>query len=549
MNRGRTWHARVLRGLSGRLERHSLRTLLGAAALAALVTAAALGTLLLLTASAARDVAGNARRIHDRVQAYSLLISSLRNFQNASYADAQLDTPQSRAELQATRDRYREARDAALALPPATEFRHALAQELRPRTAAIEEHLGRTREIVAHIDSVWRTLGNRAAGIEAQRAAQPVREFVSLLDEEIRRGDEAIAASTHRAVSLGRLVVIACIVCLCLAGASWAIIQVLLLGRIGPGLRRLEEGTRAFAAGDMDHRVRLEGQDELARLSAAFDSMADLLAEKQRVVQQVQAGLERAVALRTAELERANRELSASDGRRRAFLADIGHELRTPLTIIRGEAEVALRTLHEEGSDPTDSLVRIIEHTHDLGRMVEDLFLIARAEAGGLPMHVRRVDLRELCRRVAEDFEPLAADRDASIAASRGEPVWWDVDPDRLRRALTALVDNALRHTREGVRVWIDARNTSDGAEITVADDGPGIDPRLVNDLFQRFRRGHTRAEGSGLGLSLVRALVEAQGGRTRLENRTGGGACAVMEFRGTLKLEEGEEEHEPALG
>jgi signal transduction histidine kinase len=277
--------------------------------------------------------------------------------------------------------------------------------------------------------------------------------------------------------------------------------------------------------------------------------MAEQLFEKQKTLQQARIGLEHAVRERTEQLEGANKELSASDGRRRAFLADIGHELRTPLTIIRGEAQVALRTADRPDFSPHEVLERIIKHTLDLSRMVEDLFLIARAEAGGLPMQLKQVDIRELIGRVANDFLALVADSGASITAVPGPALPWVVDPDRLRRALAALIENALRHTHDRVSVVIDARRTGRGVEITVSDDGPGVDPAIVPELFQRFRRGHTHGEGSGLGLSLVRALVEAQGGHARLENRAEGGARALLEFRHTTSVAGGLYEHESAAG
>jgi signal transduction histidine kinase len=538
----------TLRTLPTRLSRLSLRTLLGAAALAALITAAALGTLLLVTAGSARSVVQTAQQTHDRVQAYSLLITGVRSFQNASYANAHLKTPQTQDELAASYARYREALNTALNLPHATAYQRDLAERIAQHAKVVEAQLADTLQVVTRIDRVWQTGGRRAAGLEAEQAARPYREFLAVLEAEIGRGDKEIAVATARALTLSRSMLIACIVCLGFAAASWAIIHLLLLWRIGPGLRRLEEGTLAFAAGNLGHRVRLGGNDELAQLSSSFDTMAEMLAEKQMALQQVQVGLERAVRQRTDELERANKELSASDGRRRAFLADIGHELRTPLTIIRGEAQVALRTRDEPDFNPREALERIIEHTHDLSRMVEDLFLIARAEAGGLPMQVRRIDLREVATRIANDFEALASDMGATISAVPGPAVYCEADPDRLRRALAALIDNALRHTRDGVNVVLETRATARGALIAVLDDGPGVDPILVPELFQRFRRGHTRGEGSGLGLSLARALVEAQSGRARLENRAEGGTRAILEFD-HMRLPRRERNHESAAG
>lgn len=526
--------------------RPSLRRLLGVAALAALLTAIALGTLLLATAASARAMVEKAQQTHDRTQAYSLLLSALRDFQTTSYNAAHYGTPEARGEMEVARNAWLDALDAVLTLPRATAHQQEVTHQIERQSHRVTAHLAQIRDVVADIERVWRTEGGSAAGAEAARSAAPVRELESLLTREIRGGDEEINTATERALSINRAVLVACIICLLLAAASWAIIQGLLLRRLSPGLQRLEQGTLAFAAGNLDHRVRLGGNDELAGLAAAFDNMAEQLAEKQTALQQVQVGLERAVRRRTEDLERANRELEASDGRRRAFLADIGHELRTPLTIIRGEAQVALRMMDEPGFNPQEALDRIIEHTHDLGRMVDDLFLIARAEAGGLPMDIQSTDLAELATRVSGDFEALATDMGATISARAGSAVRWKVDADRLRRALAALIDNALRHTRDGVHIEIEAAPTRGGARITVVDDGPGVDPAIVPELFQRFRRGHTHSEGSGLGLSLVRALVEAQGGRVRLENRVGGGLRATIEFSAQA-TEEGESEaHEP---
>ncbi|MET0282636.1 MAG: HAMP domain-containing sensor histidine kinase [Steroidobacteraceae bacterium] len=509
----------------------SLRRRLAVAALAALLTAVALGTLLLLTAGSAREVAQEARRTHSRVQAYSELISALRTYQANSYTSAQLKTPQAQEQLQVSRSRFLQTLDTVLKLPRDTPQQREMAERIERHGSIVTTHLAHIVEIVERIDTTWRNEGRDAAGAEAERTALPVRELEAILNAEIRRGDEQIEAATNRTLALNHQVLVACIACLLLAVGSWALIHGLLLGRLGPGLRRLQEGTLAFAAGNLGHRVRLGGQDELAQLSSAFDAMAAQLADKQQALQQVQVGLEHAVRERTEQLQRANLELAASDGRRRAFLADIGHELRTPLTIIRGEAQVALRTMQQPDFHPQEAFERIIKHTRDLGRMVDDLFLIARAESGGLPLQIVRTDLRALTEQMAGDFEALALDFDATITATPGPAVYWDLDPDRLRRALSALVDNALRHTRSGVHVEIEARETPRGVALSVSDNGPGVDPLIVPDLFQRFRRGHTHSEGSGLGLSLVRALAEVQGGQSRLENRPHGGARAVLEF------------------
>jgi two-component system OmpR family sensor kinase len=509
----------------------SLRALLGAAAFAALLTAIALCALLLITAGSARGLVDAVRGTHNYVQLYTQLESAAREYLASSYVVARVRTDQTLEAVENARRRYIEALDAVLNLPIDSPRRRAVIETLRMQGEHVRDHLARSEQIVAEIDHVWRTQGSVAAMIVAERSAEPTRVLERTLREEIRRGEEEIGAAMARAMGINRTVVIACVICLLLAVGCWAIVHGLLLKRLRPGLRRLEQGALAFASGDLSHRVNLGGHDELSRLSSAFDSMAQLLAEKQAALQDVQLSLERAVRARTEELERANKELSAADERRRAFLADIGHELRTPLTIIRGEAQVALRLADQPDFNALEVFERILKLTLDLSRMVEDLFLIARAEAGGLPMQLEETDLRALASRVAGDFSSLVAGSRASITVVPGPPVYAMVDPDRVRRAVAALIDNALRHTHDGVRVVIDATQTEQGATLQISDDGPGIDPALMPDLFKRFRRGATRAEGSGLGLALVRALVEAQRGRARLENRAEGGAMATLEF------------------
>ncbi|MEJ0038025.1 MAG: HAMP domain-containing sensor histidine kinase [Gammaproteobacteria bacterium] len=266
--------------------------------------------------------------------------------------------------------------------------------------------------------------------------------------------------------------------------------------------------------------------------------MAQEISEKQQALEESRAGLERAVAARTAQLERANSALSEEHERRRTFLADASHELRMPLTIIRGETQVALRAGLQGSPDLTEVFERILEQTRVLTRVFDDLFLIARAEAGGLRLNLCAVELGELVRRVAHDFSTIACESGATVHAEAGCGLAARVDPDRVRQALAALIDNALRHAGSGVCVRVEARATEDWITITVTDNGPGIESGMATELFGRFRRGHTRSDGSGLGLTVVRALAEAHGGSASLGNAEQGGAQATLRLpRNTQRI------------
>ncbi len=190
---------------------------------------------------------------------------------------------------------------------------------------------------------------------------------------------------------------------------------------------------------------------------------------------------------------------------------------------------MALRAGDRTHIDPVDVYERILQQTRGLSCLVDDLFLIARAEAGGLRLNLQEVDLNALVAGVAHDFSTLACEQGATVRARLGPPVRALGDPDRIRQALAALIDNALRHTRPGVNVVVETVEESETVAVKVSDDGPGLDLSAPGALFGRFRRGKTRGEGSGLGLTVVRALTEAQGGEASLGASETGGACATV--------------------
>jgi signal transduction histidine kinase len=287
----------------------------------------------------------------------------------------------------------------------------------------------------------------------------------------------------------------------------------------------------------MGRPIDLDGNDELSRVSQAFDYMAEQLSQKQQSLQQLAVRQEAAVAERTRELENANQALAAADQRRRAFLTDISHELRTPLTIIRGEAQMALRSGDESTIDPVETLERILSQTRSLSRLVDDLFLIARAEAGGLILHESELDLASLTSTVVKDVSGIAQDLGVSVSVHAGTAVRAVADADRVRQVLIGLIDNALRHARTpsglpALEITLSAWEEDASACVSVSDNGPGFSPDILGELFVRFRRGGSGAEGSGLGLTVVRALIEAMGGSVELANRSEGGAAITMRLR-----------------
>jgi two-component system sensor histidine kinase BaeS len=209
--------------------------------------------------------------------------------------------------------------------------------------------------------------------------------------------------------------------------------------------------------------------------------------------------------------------LSATEQRRRSFLADVTHELRTPLAVIRGQAEGIADGVYA----PTpESLKPILEAAATLEVLIEDLRTLGLAESGALALNREPVDLAVL----ANDL--LATQPHPGITVRVDlppdlKPV--NADPVRLRGVLNNLVANAIRHTPAGGTITVSARRTSNGVEIRVTDSGAGIPPELLPRIFDRFVRG-PGSRGTGLGLAIAKDIVEAHGGTIAAESAPGHG-------------------------
>jgi len=218
--------------------------------------------------------------------------------------------------------------------------------------------------------------------------------------------------------------------------------------------------------------------------------------------------------------------LQAAQQAQRRFVADAGHELRSPLAVIATSVEVA-RTEEEDGTDRARLLDDVAEETARMGRLVEGLLLLARADEHGLRAAAQDVDLDDLLETEARRL------RTAGVAdvAVRTEPVRVVGDPDRLAQVLRNLTDNAQRHASARIALFL--RREGGEACVRVEDDGPGIAPSDRERVFERFVRldasRQRRSGGSGLGLAIVREIVVGHGGTIRILDTDLGGACAEV--------------------
>jgi two-component system sensor histidine kinase BaeS len=215
--------------------------------------------------------------------------------------------------------------------------------------------------------------------------------------------------------------------------------------------------------------------------------------------------------------------LRAADQAKTAFVADVSHELRTPLTVIKGTIE----TLQDGALDDLDArdgfLASMANETERLIRLVNDLLVLTRADAGALNLQRQPLDLGDLARARVEHLVGLAARRDVSLCVVAKAPAPTLADPDRIAQVLDNLLDNAIRHSRPGEQVTVAVAPAGGEATCSVADTGPGIPAQHLPFIFDRFYRADAARSrsrgGSGLGLSIARALVLAHGGHIAVQS------------------------------
>ena len=220
----------------------------------------------------------------------------------------------------------------------------------------------------------------------------------------------------------------------------------------------------------------------------------------------------------------------ASEMRVRHFVADASHELRTPLAAIRGYAELTRPRRKDLPPDVTHALDRVESESVRMTGLVEDLLLLARLDSGR-PLDRVPVDLTQVLVDAISDAHATAPDHHWSLDLP-DDPVTVSGDAARLHQVVANLMANARTHTPPGTQVVVSLTTDARSAVLTVADDGPGIPPDLLPDVFERFARGdgsRSRAAGStGLGLAIVAAVVEAHGGSVDVSSVPGGTAFTV---------------------
>jgi len=284
-------------------------------------------------------------------------------------------------------------------------------------------------------------------------------------------------------------------------------------------LRSVEEAARRLGAGDLSARAPARGRDEVAAVAAAFNAMAEDLSARAEA-------------------------LAAADRLRRQLLADVSHELTTPVTAMRGYLET-LRMPELSLDEPTRAryLGIIGDETGRLERIIGDLLDLARQEGGGGTFRIEDVAIDGLFERIAARHERAATERGVTIRREI-DPNCGQIrgDRDRLEQALQNLAANALRYAPSGSAITLGAHGDGDFVILSVTDEGAGIPPEQLPHVFDRFFKADaSRAVGqgdggSGLGLSIVKAIVERHSGTVSVDSRPG-----LTVFRVKLRIQHSE--------
>ena len=279
------------------------------------------------------------------------------------------------------------------------------------------------------------------------------------------------------------------------------VVSYFLSGNITRPLRQLSRAAEKIRQGELKQEVPVETRDEVGQLAAVFNQMSA--------------------------------ELVVNENNRQELLANIAHELKTPLAILQGHLESMLDGV--EQPEP-DKLFSMQEEVMRLTRLVEDLRDLSLAQVHQLELHLQPVDLGEKTERAAEMLEPLLEEKNLHFVKELAPDLpLRQLDPDRLNQILYNLITNAIRYTTPGTAILLKTEAAGENVRLLIADEGPGIAPEDLPHVFEQFYRGDKSRNrvlgGSGIGLSLAKSFVEAQGGSIRAENRKNGGAAFIVEF------------------
>lgn len=265
-------------------------------------------------------------------------------------------------------------------------------------------------------------------------------------------------------------------------------------------LIRMKQATEKLSKGDFSVRLQVKGEDELAELGEAIQTLA--------------------------------RDLEYLKKERKEFLASISHELRTPLTYVKGYADIARRpNLKEEERNRYLSI--IYEEAENMQKLVKELFELAKMDQHSFQIHKEPANLCDFLKKLHDKMLPAFHEKNMSLIYKCEKNITVQIDQKRFEQVMINLLDNALKYSDEGSVVSIEARAEKNSIVIIVSDDGIGIPEEDLHHIFERFYRvdkSRSRTSGgTGLGLAIVKEIVEAHGGTVYAASEYGKGTNVVI--------------------
>lgn len=419
------------------------------------------------------------------------------------------------------------------------DIRGVIAREIQMVGEEEIEELELLDEIEADIRSVNRAIATLTASGEPIETFVQIERLAALLDgdiddeldrkinaaleEELEEVEEVLADAAAFRTRNEQLVYL-----IIFAGVATLLVALLSFDRqIRRPMARLQHGINRLRNADYSEPVHLGGSREFRDLGGILNNMGEGLAAREASRAEQKKHLEETVATRTAELQQLVDKLEIGEENRKQLMADISHELRTPLAIILGEADVTLRTAGTLTEEVSDALARIRDSAKHTNQIVDDMLTVARQAAGQLRLDRKDTDLRKVVHDAVSMFP------DTVQIDGPDTQMVMPVDEVRLRQAILALLQNARRYGGPTISARLD-----DGASayiIAIEDDGPGLNTAEKSQAFDRFFRGSNASglgiEGNGLGLPVVKSIVEAHGGSVALQDRDDGGMRVLIEL------------------
>ncbi len=264
-------------------------------------------------------------------------------------------------------------------------------------------------------------------------------------------------------------------------------------------LRRLSTGVQEIERGNFAHKVQVDSNDEVQQLAAAFNRMSEALETNNRL--------------------------------RKQLLADIAHELKTPLSVIQGNLEGMIDGVVDTDKEQLNSL---FEESIHLNRLINDLRDLSLAEAGQLSLEKAPADVNQLVSHAVGMVKRLAEEKKIQVECDLGGLPALEIDANRMRQVVFNLLTNAVRYTNTGGKVTVatavEQREDKEWVAVSVRDTGQGIAPEDLPHIFDHFYRAdksrNRRSGGTGIGLAIVKQLVETHGGSVLVDSRPGEGSC-----------------------